>query len=370
MLVSSRLPWPISFIFFLTISSALNRPSYGNIYEVAHFTDSNANGFNHLTVHKVTGDVYIGGVNQLYRLNENLELIVNITTGPEYDNYDVGHDTYNKILTFNYKYGDLITCGGYQGVCHQRNWLNMSLTSQSSDVLYVAANTTDSSTVGFVAPHYHLDQPLLYVGTTSTSAGLGEPLVSGRKLEGNKIFEVFKDSNGNTRVDIIQSLTTTFPVKYVAGFSYNNYSYFITIQKSSTTSSDYISKIVRVCQGAEQQYFNSYTEVTLRCRDDSYNLAQAAYLTRPAQDLSQSLTLDEGEEVLFVAFAEGENNLPKLTTNSAICLYKMSVIETAFQDAAKGCMEGDGLQEYTATWMQGASCSGPKSVCMTLCNFA
>ncbi|XP_070546598.1 plexin-B-like [Ptychodera flava] len=355
--LTSHLRKIVDLVVLFTIF-AINHQSDANIYEVAIFTDPNSNGFNHLTVHNVTGDVYIGGVNQLYRLDENLNLIINVTTGPEYDNYGVGHDSNNKILTFNYDYGDLITCGGYLGVCQKRHMQNLTVTYANQNLIYVVANITDDSTVGYVAHHYHFRQPMLYVGTTSTSSNLGYPFVSGRQLKDN-IFEVLEDGRGNTRVDIDINLRTTFPVRYVAGFSYNGYSYFVTTQKSSTdTSSDYISKLVRVCQRSEQQYFNSYTEVTLRCRDDSYNLAQAAYLTRPAQDLSQSLTLNDGEKVLFVAFAEGVNDPPTPKAKSAICMYKMSVIETAFQDAAKGCMEGDGLPGYTASWMRGATCAG------------
>ncbi|XP_070537236.1 plexin-B-like [Ptychodera flava] len=101
--------------------------------------------------------------------------------------------------------------------------------------------------------------------------------------------------------------------------------------------------------------------MTLRCRHNSYNLAQAAYITRPAQDLSQSLALDDDEEVLFIAFAVGVNTPPTPTTKSAICMYKMSAIERAFQDAVEGCMINDGpsVQErYTASWMRGATCIG------------
>ncbi|XP_070557473.1 plexin-A4-like [Ptychodera flava] len=241
-------------------------------------------------MHKFTGDVYIGGVNQLYRLTENLELLVNITTGPDYDEEDKAHDTFNKILTFNYADNDLITCGGYRGVCEIRDVVHLYVTYSGDAMVSVAANTSDESTVGYIAPHYHLGQPLLYVGTTSTSQNPGNPFVSGRQLEGNQVFEVIEDSNGNTRVDVDITLTTIYSI-------------------------------------------------------------------RPAQDLSQSLALDDDEEVLFIAFAEGVNNPPISTAKSAICMYKMSVIERAFQDAAEGCMEGYGLPEYTASWMQGASCA-------------
>ncbi|XP_070557477.1 plexin A3-like [Ptychodera flava] len=323
--------------------STPTRMSNADIYAVANFTDFNSEGFNHLMVHNVSGDVYIGGVNQLYRLNENLELVVNITTGPEYDDEDKTHDTFNKILACNYAGNDLITCGGYRGDCQIRHMEDLSETYSTDHPTYVAANMSDDSTIGFVAPHYHLGQQFLYVGTTSTSQNPGNPFVSGRQLEGDQVFEVFEDGNGNTRVDVTLPLTLIYSIRYVAGFNYNSYSYFVTIQQQpADSSSAYISKLVRVCQRAESNYFNSYTEVTLSCRDESYNLAQAAYITRPAQDLSQSLVLDDGEEVLFISFAVGVNNPPTPTTKSAICMYKMSDIERAFQDAVEGCMINDG----------------------------
>ncbi|XP_070557197.1 plexin A3-like [Ptychodera flava] len=339
-------------------AQAMVLPSNGNIYEANNFTDANSAGFNHLTVHNETGDVYVGGINHLYRLNENLELTVSVTTGPEYDKNDEAHDTFNKIIALNYDHGDLITCGGYQGVCQKRDLYNLSVTETNDALVYVVANNTYDSTVGFIAPHYHLGRVILYVGTTSTSSGPGYPFVSGRQLRGNQIFEVFEDRRGSTGIFISLHLSSTFRIRYVAGFGYNGYSYFLTTQKSSASSSDYISKLVRVCQRTENNYFNSYTEVTLKCLNDSYNLAQAAYLTRPGQDLIQSMTLNDIEEVLFVTFAVGENDPPTPTTKSAICMYKMSIIEIAFQDAAEGCMLLDRVLEHTASWMSGASCSG------------
>ncbi|XP_070557274.1 plexin A3-like [Ptychodera flava] len=351
-----------SFALFETIIlfsiSTLVLPSNANIYEVAIFTDVNSAGFNHLTVHNDTGDVYVGGVNQVYRLNAGLELTASVTTGPEYGDDEV-YDTFNKILKINYDDSELITCGGYQGVCQKRHIHDLSVTYENGDPIFVVANTTDETTVGYVAPN-HLGKPMLYVGSTSTSANAGSPLVSGRQLQGNQIFMVIEDSRGTTRVDVALSLINTFPVSYVAGFSYSGYSYFVTTQKSSTSGSEYISKLVRVCQRAESNYFNSYTEVTLKCRDDSYNLAQAAYLARPGQDLTQSLALDddEAEEVLFVSFAVGAYNPPTPAKQSAICMYKMSTIKRAFQDAVEGCMESEGLPAYSASWMQGATCVG------------
>lgn len=42
--------------------------------------------FNHLTVHKTTGALYIGAVNRVYKLSGNLTLLVSHDTGPEDDN--------------------------------------------------------------------------------------------------------------------------------------------------------------------------------------------------------------------------------------------------------------------------------------------
>ncbi|XP_070557472.1 plexin-A2-like [Ptychodera flava] len=343
---------------FWTILQFLSVNSLASIYEVANFTDPNSDSFNHLTVHDITGDVYIGGENQLYRLNENLEFIANITTGPEYDEKGKSHNTFSKILTINYDNDDLITCGGYRGVCQIRDLHDFSVI-ESGDDIHVASNKSYETTVGYVARSDALDGPMLYVGTTSTSSNPGSPFLSGRKLE-TDVFEVYRHDATATesKVEVSLDVSNTFPVSYVAGFSYGGYSYFITIQKSSTTSSNYISKLVRVCQKATTHMFNSYAEVPLRCGDDSYNLAQAAYLTRPAQDLSQSLMLNYMEEVLFISFSVGRNDPPTPTTKSAICMYKMSVIETAFQDAAEGCMKSPGGDERSAQWMRGASCPG------------
>ncbi|XP_077988586.1 plexin-B-like [Glandiceps talaboti] len=352
----------IFMVFLLFVSSTLpNKIWRANMYDVANFTDSNSPGYNHLTVNGDTGYVYVAGVNNLYKLDENLMLEVNASTGPLYidDNWS---DTYNKILEINEFDNNLVVCGGYGGSCQLRNVQNLSVLYQDN-WLHVTADTVDDSTVGFVAPGYD-DNPVLYVGTTK----INHDIVSGRKIEiGTDTFHYYGQG---TYISVQYAYHNVFHVDYVFGFSYNGFSYFVTTQNSdgsvSVGWSDYVSRIVRVCQtkaaGADERY-DTYTEVTLRCSGADgipYNLAKAAYLTRPGQTLIDSMGLDDDEDVLFVAFTKIDtvtNNKPISSDQSTLCMFRMNDIELGFTVAVRECLaDTDSPSPYTLQFLQRATC--------------
>ncbi|XP_006821812.1 plexin-A4-like, partial [Saccoglossus kowalevskii] len=214
-------------------------------------------GFNHMTVDTITGDVYIGGVDYIYRLDTDLQLIYNITTKP-----DDRTDNYNKILSINYDDNNLVTCGRDNGYCQIRNLTDLSVLGDSD--IYVAANTVEDSTVGFVAPGYD-DKPMLYVGTSKRGLDYGREAVSGRQLEENIFSTVSATPGVTTSVSIISYYQTSDDVIYIQGFSYGGFSYFLTVQRLGRYDNSYISRIVRVCQERNDYCYHSYTEVTLQC---------------------------------------------------------------------------------------------------------
>ncbi|XP_006813744.2 plexin-B-like [Saccoglossus kowalevskii] len=287
----------------------------------------------------IMGDVYVGGGNYVYRLDSDLQLIYNITTKP-----DDGTDNYNKILSINYDYNNLITCGSYRGVCQIRDLSDLSVLNDS--VTWVAAPTKEDSTVGFVAPGYD-NKPNLYVGTPRRgNAYPGDQAVSGRQLD-ELLFHSARSWEWECAVDMYWFYENS--VIYVTGFSYHRFSYFLTVQRLSRNDNTYISRIVRVCQERNDYYYDSYTEVTLQCEgSDStlYNLLQAADVMRPASDLATSLSLEDDEHVLFAVFGKGRTpwSLTPLQ-HSVICIYKMTDIEQAFIDAISGCITQGG-DEY------------------------
>ncbi|XP_077862895.1 hepatocyte growth factor receptor-like [Saccoglossus kowalevskii] len=226
----------------------------------------------------------------------------------------------------------------------------------------------EGSTVGFVAPGYD-DKPMLYTGTSRRGNLYGDEAVSGRQLEGN-LFSIIS-SYSRTAIHIISPYQRPNNVIYITGFSYGGFSYFLTVQRLGRSDNSYISRIVRVCQERNPYYYGSYTEVTLQCYGSdgmSYNLLQAAHVTKPASDIAISLSLADGEHVLFAVFAKGETpqDLTPLQ-QSAVCLYKMTDIEQAFSDAIFGCINQGG-NDFKLDYISGSAClgiTGPVEECST-----
>ena len=150
-----------------------------------------------------------------------------------------------------------------------------------------------------------------------------------------------------------------FPITYVAGFSYDGFTYFITYQTEDVGSSVFVSKMNRVCQTSPT--FDSYTEITLQCQGSDgsvYSLVQAAHIGPAGQDLAVSLGLNAEDMVLYAVFAknegaDGTSDVP--IDQSALCVYKMSDILDAFKEAVRGCIQ-DG-DEYSVQYLEGSICS-------------
>ena len=162
-----------------------------------------------------------------------------------------------------------------------------------------------------------------------------------------------------------------FQFNYVAGFSYDGFTYFITFQEEDFYSNIFVSKMNRVCQTSPT--FDSYTEITLQCQGSDgsvYKMVQAAHIGPAGQDLAVSLGLNAEDMVLYAVFAknegaDGTSDVP--IDQSALCVYKMSDILNAFKEAVRGCIkDGD---EYSVKYLEGSICPA-LSVSMSMVNFA
>lgn len=364
----------------------------------------------HLTIDEQSGQkrVYIGAVNKIYQLSSDLKLEAQAIMGPAPDNYDCpvtrncpnielkSMNYYNKALviyTPNYtpttiaspafpssidsqsstshallqsKHQQqrnrptswLISCGTlFQGVCALHNLDNITNYEIPANES-VVANSPSASTVAFIAPgptkqYMNVQQPVLYVGASYT--GLGPyntevPAVSSRSLQPETMFN-FAASNvaSGTRLTVNSLSKDRFPITYVYGFSSRGFSYFVTVQrKSSTLPKPFITKLVRVCQ--KDVNYHSYVEVPLVCRTENgndYNLAQAAYVGKPGLNLATSLGISTNDEVLYVAFAKSKDkrdiyNEP--SQNSALCVYSLPGIHRTFTQNIQHCFNGNGQQ--------------------------
>lgn len=158
-------PWLLLF----TLVSTFPVGSVASSHIVATFIDPDASNVtinNHLVVHKETGILYVGAVNQIYQLDPNLKLLARNKTGPYEDSTECSGyrecpentqfqwtDNVNKALVVDYSRAKLILCGSlYQGVCWILGLDDVSNTELEVVSEPIVANNATASTVAFIAP--------------------------------------------------------------------------------------------------------------------------------------------------------------------------------------------------------------------------
>lgn len=329
---------------------------------VRTFSRPSVERFNHLVVDKNTGRVYIGAVNYLFQLSPDLDLVIAEVTGPKMDSDACSilecpdtvknkklTDNHNKALVIDYTTTRLISCGSlFQGICSVRNLHNIS--DGAIEIREaVVANNASASTVAFIAPgppNPPVTQ-VMYVGVTFTLGFYRSevPAVSSRSLDKDKMFTIAQTAvTTGTRMFVNSLAREPYPITYVYGFSSEGFSYFLTTQMRHTTSSQFISKLVRVCHDDENYY--SYTEIPMDCIEAGgrkYNLVQAAYVGKAGSDLAGDLGITAQDDVLFVVFSESDSvQTNKPLDNSALCVYSLKAIRRKFMQNIKNCFSGNG----------------------------
>uniref|UniRef100_A0A8D8QCC4 Plexin-A2 n=1 Tax=Cacopsylla melanoneura TaxID=428564 RepID=A0A8D8QCC4_9HEMI len=247
--------------------------------------------FEHMSVDRTTGQIYVGAVNQLYQLDQDLN-ILNLVQSEEMGSSWMNN--HNKALLINYINLTLITCGSLTG------------------------NTTKNF----------------------------RPGIATRSLEPDRMFRIlFNNNQLGTRMFVNFNNQALFIINYVYGFASQGFSYFLTTQrKTYWVSSPYISKLVRICHNDSKYY--SYTEIPITCHSKDgkqYNLVQTGFVGKPGSNLAKTLTVSTEDDVLFAVFStSSESNRPG--NNSALCVYSLASIRHTFTDNIRACYSGLGNQ--------------------------
>ncbi|XP_038069308.1 plexin-A4-like [Patiria miniata] len=341
-------------------------------YELASFDNPDildeprrrASKFNHFALSD-HGDVYVGAVNWLYRLDSSLKEIQNVSTcdASRPDSVMPCHLTnnYNKILVvYSTRPNSLITCGGvYDGICQLRQLQDISNVIMES-VSYVAG-FEDASTVSLIAPGQNHGSEL-FVAVTYTGENINQrgsfPVIARRTLMEHDGFL----SNVERTDDVLlrsYAQQVQFHVKYVAAFDKSGFTYFVASQKEDLNSARFVSKISRVCQ--DHSNLDAYTEITLQCSGSDgsvYSLVQAAHFGPAGPDLAASLGLHADEQVLYAVFAKnqgaaGTSHVP--IDHSALCVYRITDILAAFREAVRGCIQNGNT--YSVDYLNNFFCS-------------
>lgn len=357
----------------------------------------------HLEVDVRSGSVFIGATNRIYHFREDLELIQEVETGPVLDNVQCTEafgenpcssggtarfdaalmKNVNKILVVDSVNGQLITCGSaHQGICQTRSLVNISLSKQhynsGNTDYFIAANHPESSTVAFIGrgPTNHdvLYVAATYTDMTSSPVRQTVPAVSSRNLVGSDAFRfAFMDGlTGGTFVRLRREAIEKYLISYVAGFSIDGFSYFLTNQPESfymessgflpVVSTEFVSKVVQVCQN--DRTFYSYVEMPLGCRADGreYHRISAATVVQPGFDLAKKLQISVNDHVLLATFTKNvevdrsyENDDDgHSVTNSALCLYRLVDVRQKFTQNIQKCFSIH--QKHVGLQFGGRSC--------------
>uniref|UniRef100_A0A3Q1FUT9 Sema domain-containing protein n=1 Tax=Acanthochromis polyacanthus TaxID=80966 RepID=A0A3Q1FUT9_9TELE len=307
----------------------------------------------HLLLDPGAGHLYVGGVDHLYQLTSDLEVMSHVRTGPHLDSPDclppiIPQDCHSATPTHNHNKlllleagqgaepGSLIVCGSlFQGICDKRSLSNISQliyqTSNPVDTQYVAANDPRVSTVAVVITSKSKQEGggaggvlrLMLVGRGYTSKGPGDiPPITTRRL-----FPVVAPRRAFSQEEELGKLVvgsySEYNNHFVKAVAHGDHVYFLFSRRDVWHKKEYRTYASRLC--VSDRSFYSYVEAPLLCHG-GYNLAQGAWLGNHS-----------GKPALFVVMAAGQASTPVATSRSALCVYGMAELDAMLQKAQEVC---------------------------------
>uniref|UniRef100_A0A452VAZ2 Plexin-A2 n=1 Tax=Ursus maritimus TaxID=29073 RepID=A0A452VAZ2_URSMA len=333
--------------------------------------------FNHLTVHRGTGAVYVGAINRVYKLTGNLTIQVAHKTGPEEDNKSCYPplivqpcsevlsltNNVNKLLIIDYSENRLLACGSlYQGVCKLLRLDDLFiLVEPSHKKEHYLSSVNKTGTMYGVIVRSDGEDGKLFIGTAVDGKQDYFPTLSSRKLprdpESSAMLDYELHSDFVSSLIKIPSdtlaLVSHFDIFYIYGFASGGFVYFLTVQPETpegvaiNSAGDlfYTSRIVRLCK--EDPKFHSYVSLPFGCTRAGveYRLLQAAYLAKPGDSLAQAFNISGQEDVLFAIFSKGQKQYHHPPDDSALCAFPIRAINLQIKERLQSCYQGEGNLE-------------------------
>ncbi|XP_078112626.1 hepatocyte growth factor receptor isoform X2 [Sander vitreus] len=341
------------------------------------------------------GIIYVGAVNRIYALSPNLTKLSEYRTGPLLANETCGQklssassggrvDNHNIALVVENIYDKgLYSCGSADnGVC-RRHVLDDDTSPKTVDEqVYCFADRvrqhkgqpSDSDVVvspsGSQVLNVESNVIKFFVGN-SEIPGIGNISGSATQPHTISLRKMKTSQNGFTffsnrsYMDLIPSLRGNYYLRYVYSFHSGPFTYFLTVQRVNRDSQAYHTRIVRMC--SSDLMIRRYVEMPLECISTDkrrrrsaedvkvFNILQAAHVTKVGNDveLQKQLKVEEGDDVLFAAFARGKPNSPEPTPNSAVCVISLKHINNMFKMYMQKCNTVD---PYHFTGSEKKSC--------------
>ncbi|KAB0377269.1 hypothetical protein FD755_011713 [Muntiacus reevesi] len=388
--MEQRRPWPRAAdgdgwpVVLLSAVCVLLAPRAAGVPQFSTFHSENRDWtFNHLTVHRGTGAVYVGAINRVYKLTGNLTIQVAHKTGPEEDNKSCypplivqpcGEaltltNNVNKLLIIDYSENRLLACGSlYQGVCKLLRLDDLFILVEPSHKKehYLSSVNTTGTMYGVIVRAAGEDGKL-FIGTAVGGKQDYFPTLSSRKLprdpESSAMLDYELHSDFVSSLIKIPSdtlaLVAHFDIFYIYGFASGAFVYFLTVQPETpagvaiNSAGDlfYTSRIVRLCK--DDPKFHSYVSLPFGCTRAGveYRLLQAAYLAKPGDALARAFNISGQDDVLFAIFSKGQKQYHHPPDDSALCAFPIRAVNLQIKERLQSCYQGEGNLELN--WLLG-----------------
>ena len=319
---------------------------------------------------KRNGDIYLGGRNHLYQLNNDL---INrsgpVLTGPLRDDIVCKckrpqelTDNLNKLLLIDYYNNRIIICGSVeQGICELRQlgYLQRRLSNYNiSDVSlsqHVAA-PGNLSTVGFLVT-LDSNEEYMFVGSSKTHYDVQNFVgyttfntIAKHSIPVDSLSKDMFSSEVKTNFVSFYGIKMKrdyskkrYRVTFVDGFSHDKTGYFVTTHPFSSSDLNHNNDATYLGQICLEDNFkmNSYHELPLECSDRGiiYQRAVASDTSIVGTLLERNLNLSHthpmSSKVVFISFVR-DNGIP----GSAVCMFPLKEIEKRFVKVIRRCMKG------------------------------
>lgn len=326
------------------------------------------------------GIVYVGAVNRIYALAPNLTKLSEYRTGPLLANQTCGRapvganasaasdhpvDNHNLALVVENIYDKgLYSCGSAdRGVCRRHVLDEGDRTMTVDEWVYCFGERVaegqgrplDSDVVvgGAGSQVLNVESNVIkfFVGNSEVPGVVGrgaEPhTISLRKMKTSQNGFTFFSSR--SYMDLAPGLRGRYYLRYVYSFHSGPFAYFLTVQQVAAGSPSYHTRIVRMC--SSDQVIRRYVEMPLECIGTDkrrrrsaenvkvFNILQAAHVAKVSGDaeLQRQLKVEEGDDVLFAAFARGRPGSPEPTPGSAVCAMSLKLINNMFKMYMQRC---------------------------------
>ncbi|XP_035258018.1 hepatocyte growth factor receptor-like [Anguilla anguilla] len=325
------------------------------------------------------GQVYAGAVNRIYLLSGGLAKSSEYRTGPVLERPDcppcqdcggganasaaVARDNANVVLLVETYYDDeLFSCGSAQGGVCQRHLLAGGFGDARAQCM-LSPRTASGGRHGcadcIAGPYGTRVQSVesggvvrFFVGNSLEAPGPGPqapPLLPTHVFSVRQMKETqdgFRFFSEQSYLDLSPRLRGAYPVRYVHSFASGPHVYFLSVQREDPAGGGFHTRVARAC--AADAELRRYAELPFECiltekrrrrapRMEVFNVLQAASVARPGRALREEMGLDEGEEVLFAAFARSRPDSPRATPSSAVCVIPLRDLAVFFRDFIHKC---------------------------------